>query len=288
MPVPVHVGYPVQEGLVLGPTPTPQPLFTVTTRGKREAEADLDEKQIKEIVMEMFRQSSEADQVAPDLLSTLLQQTEQETSLPNLTPVQKTEKLDPSVLGSPLLSLLPKPHHPLVVSPHLPPPPPPPPLTAEEEQEHPPLVTTYELPQQYPGCRSIATKTCHKMPNMVEKKVPRERCRDVPDIECFNVLKEVPELECTPEPYEDCNDVAKEIPYLEPAEECEEIFYDDCLEVTESIPVEVCTRTRVDEESIFLSRGKPKRKEGEKRRKKIGNRGAADEKNKDKDAELKA
>ena len=86
--------------------------------------------------------------------------------------------------------------------------------------------------------------------------------------------------------------MAKEIPYLEDAEECEEIFYDDCLEVTESIPgnprpgqstffilffsVEVCTRKRVDEESIFLSRGKVSRKEGEKRRKKIGIRGSAE------------
>merc|ERR1712018_1004052 len=35
VPVPVHVGYPVQEGPVVGPTPTPQPLFTVTPRGKR-------------------------------------------------------------------------------------------------------------------------------------------------------------------------------------------------------------------------------------------------------------
>ena len=70
--------------------------------------------------------------------------------------------------------------------------------------------------------------------------------------------------------------MAKDIPYLEPAEECEEIFYDDCVEVTESIPVELCKRKRVDEESIFLSRGKVFRKEGEKRRKKVGNRAAAE------------
>ena len=88
--------------------------------------------------------------------------------------------------------------------------------------------------------------------------------------------------------------MAKDIPYLEDAEECEEIFYDDCLEVTESIPgnhrprpcqssllnifisVEICTRKRVDEESIFLSRGKVSRKEGEKRRKKVGIRGSAE------------
>ena len=37
---------------------------------------------------------------------------------------------------------------------------------------------------------------------MITKKIPRESCKKVPDIECFNVLKEVPELECTPQPYE--------------------------------------------------------------------------------------
>ena len=70
--------------------------------------------------------------------------------------------------------------------------------------------------------------------------------------------------------------MAKDIPYLEPAEECEEIFYDDCVEITESIPVEVCKRTRIDETSISLSRGKVQRKEGEKRRRKVGNRAAAE------------
>ena len=76
--------------------------------------------------------------------------------------------------------------------------------------------------------------------------------------------------------------MAKDIPYLEPAEECEEIFYDDCQEVTESIPVEVCKRTRRGELEISLSRGKVFRKEGEKRRKKIGNRAAQ---NKEEEAE---
>ena len=40
--------------------------------------------------------------------------------------------------------------------------------------------------------------------------------------------------------------------------------------------MELCKRKRVDEESIFLSRGKVFRKEGEKRRKKVGNRAAAE------------
>ena len=96
--------------------------------------------------------------------------------------------------------------------------------------EHPPIVTSYELPSQ-PGCRSLATKTCYKIPIIVPKKVPFEICRDVPDVECVTVVKNKPEIECTPEPYEECNDVAKDIPYLEPGEECEEIVYDECREV---------------------------------------------------------
>ena len=228
VPVPVHVAYPVDPPVgpvvvgPVGPTPTPQPLFTVSARGKREAgpeaepEADLDMREIQEIVRKMLLESTGGGVEAgreerpvvtfPSTTSTrsdrLLDLQVTSASLPNLTPVQKTEKLDPSVLGSPLLSL--QHHPPLVVSPHPPPPPPPHPPPPhifsafspsgereepQEPQEHPPLVTTYELPQQYPGCRSIATKTCNKNPHSVDKKVPKETCRDVPDIECYNVIK---------------------------------------------------------------------------------------------------
>ena len=211
---PVHHGHPVAPVIA---SPTPEPLFSASPYKrvvKRESEADLDPREIQQIVREMLRQSTDAGQVrtqrgqvitfpdtslgkvppsaSPQVMSSL----ERDTSLPNLTPVQKTDKLDPSVLGSPLVNI--KPDPPLVVSSHTPARPTP----APGEAEHPPLVTTYELPQQYPGCRSIATKTCHKLPSVVDKKVPRERCREVPDVECFNVLKEVPELECIPEPYE--------------------------------------------------------------------------------------
>ena len=55
---------------------------------------------------------------------------------------------------------------------------------------------------QDPGCRSIATKTCEKIPRLVTRKIPHETCKKVPDIECYNVIKEVPELECVPKPYE--------------------------------------------------------------------------------------
>ena len=45
------------------------------------------------------------------------------------------------------------------------------------------------------------------------------------------------------------------------------------VQIEEKIPIELCTRKRVNEESFFLERGKTFRKEGEKRRKKIGKRG---------------
>ena len=63
-----------------------------------------------------------------------------------------------------------------------------------------------------------------------------------------------------------------DIPYLEPAEECEEVAFDECVEVEEKIPVELCTRRRVDETTFALERGKTFRKEGEKRRRRIGTR----------------
>ena len=51
--------------------------------------------------------------------------------------------------------------------------------------------------------------------------------------------------------------------------------------------MELCTRKRVDEESFFLERGKTFRKEGEKRRKKIGQRGAKEEEKEEQAEELK-
>ena len=51
--------------------------------------------------------------------------------------------------------------------------------------------------------------------------------------------------------------------------------------------MELCSRKRVDEESFFLERGKVFRKEGEKRRRKVGKRkgNQEDEKEKDKNTE---
>ena len=48
------------------------------------------------------------------------------------------------------------------------------------------------------------------------------------------------------------------------------------MQIIEKVPVELCKRKRLDEETVFLERGKVFRKEGEKRRKKIGNKKAKD------------
>ena len=37
------------------------------------------------------------------------------------------------------------------------------------------------------------------------------------------------------------------------------------------VPIELCTNVRKDEKSVTLSRGRPRRKEGEKRRRKVSN-----------------
>jgi len=135
----------------------------------------------------------------------------------------------------------------------------------ESESEEPPVVSTHELPAPY-GCRSIATKICFKVPMVVPKKVPYEKCKEVPTVDCAIVLKKVPELECVPEVFEECSDVAQSVPYLVPDEECEEVAYMECVEIEEKIPVELCKRKRLDEETIFLTKGPVFRKEGTRRR----------------------
>ena len=93
-----------------------------------------------------------------------------------------------------------------------------------------PVVTTEELPAP-PGCHSIATTTCRKVPYKKKTKVPYETCELVPSVKCGLVLKEVAELDCKPVIEEECNDFAKEIPFLVQEEECEEVFFDECIEV---------------------------------------------------------
>ena len=227
------------DKVVLSKITQPEPLFSVPNapsppayamsgkfRAKRTAgEEDELQSQVEDIVREMLMKAKLSKPLVEKATSA-----DKQEHIRDLTDTSLTR--DPSLLGGPLIlpnskftkdkklithQTIPE-VHPL---PNIPVPPPP----------HPPVVTTFELPPHHPGCRSIATKTCEKIPRIIAKKVPHEICKRVPDIECFNVIKEVPELECVPEPYEECSDVAKNIPYLEPAEECEEIFYDDCIEV---------------------------------------------------------
>ena len=79
--------------------------------------------------------------------------------------------------------------------------------------------------------RSIATKTCSKVPQVIAKQMPYEKCKQVPSVECGVVLKQVPDLLCYPEVYEDCKDVAQEVPYIETEEKCEELVFEECAEV---------------------------------------------------------
>ena len=140
---------------------------------------------------------------------------------------------DPSLLAPTLdpLHLLGDPHHPVPEHPH-PPHPVPDHVHHGDHHLHPPIITTEELPAP-PGCRSIATKTCHKVPHVVGNKVPYETCEFVPSVKCHLVLKKVAELECVPVVAEECNDFAKQVPYLVGEEECEEVVYDDCFEVSQ-------------------------------------------------------
>ena len=70
---------------------------------------------------------------------------------------------------------------------------------------------------------------------MIAKKVPYEKCKQVPSVDCGVVLKKVPDLACYPEVYEDCRDVAQEVPYIDMEEKCEELTFDECIEVIKHI-----------------------------------------------------
>jgi len=123
----------------------------------------------------------------------------------------------------------------------------------------PDTVTHEELAPPAPGCRSIATTTCHHKPNVVSRRKGYEECRKVPTVDCFLVLKTVPDLECSPEAYEDCIDVAKEVPYFEPQEECFQVPFEVCSLVEEEVPTKVCTLVDPNRESKVLAKKELKR-----------------------------
>ena len=67
---------------------------------------------------------------------------------------------------------------------------------------------------------AITAQSCCQGPDDIDnksnqklnfRKVAQEKCRKVPAVDCFYVLKTVPDIECAPESYEDCIDVVKEV-----------------------------------------------------------------------------
>ena len=101
------------------------------------------------------------------------------------------------------------------------------------------------------------------------KKIPHTHCQQVPEIECENVLTPVTDVLCEPIVTNDCRNVSVEVPYIKEQQQCDEVIYDECQEVEKRVPVDICKRRRFDEDSIFLSRGKVFRREGELRRRTV-------------------
>jgi hypothetical protein len=102
----------------------------------------------------------------------------------------------------------------------------------------PPLLHHQELPAP-PGCRSLVTQKCHKVPAKVVRKVPAEQCEEVPGVQCHLELVEVEEPECGDVPVEECLDELKETPFLVDTEECEDVPKLVCTEVT-LLPLNLC------------------------------------------------
>ena len=109
----------------------------------------------------------------------------------------------------------------------------------------PPSLSHQELPAP-PGCRSVVTQKCHKVPEVYNKKVPREECREVPGVACHLELQLVEQPKCYAVPEEECDDILKEIPYLVEEEECNQVPRLECntvgqVRIIEMITVGHCT-----------------------------------------------
>ena len=91
----------------------------------------------------------------------------------------------------------------------------------------PPSLSHQELPAP-PGCRSVVTQKCHKVPELYNKKVPREECREVPGVSCHLELELVEQPKCYAVPEEECDDILKEVPYLVTEEECNQVPRLEC------------------------------------------------------------
>lgn len=116
----------------------------------------------------------------------------------------------------------------------------------------PPLITHKELPAP-PGCRSLVTQKCHKIPEKFNRRIPEEVCREVPGVECHLELEEVEEPKCYNVPVEECDDILKEIPYLVEEEECEDVEKLECVQIEEQVPIQVCTSIDVNRDVLITN-----------------------------------
>ena len=78
----------------------------------------------------------------------------------------------------------------------------------------------------------MVTQSCRKIPVQIQRKLPDERCEEIPDIVCHLELESYEEPVCEMVPVEECEDVYKEIPFLVDDEECEDIPRLQCTEVS--------------------------------------------------------
>jgi len=118
-----------------------------------------------------------------------------------------------------------------------------------------PIVHHQELPAPH-GCRSLVTQKCHKIPVKINRRVPKESCEEVPDIQCHLELEKYEEAVCENVPVEECEDVYKEIPFLVDDEECEDVPRLECTEVEEEVPIQVCTNIDIKRDVIISKFGR--------------------------------
>ena len=77
----------------------------------------------------------------------------------------------------------------------------------------------------------MVTQSCRKIPVQIQRKLPDEKCEEIPDIVCHLELESYEEPVCEMVPVEECEDIYKEIPFLVDDEECEDIPRLQCTEV---------------------------------------------------------
>jgi len=118
----------------------------------------------------------------------------------------------------------------------------------------PPTVFHQELPAP-PGCRSLVTQKCHKVPVEVVKKVPADQCEEVPGVKCFFELVDVEQPVCNEVPVEECIDELQETPFLVDTEKCEDVPKLVCTEIEEQVPIQVCKTIDKQRTAIVVGKG---------------------------------